>query len=472
MTLSRLSNNTRLARTSLFPLARKNNLHSEHSRLRATPRTVAKLQKERVKTAQSLPEKSKGSSKLATWLYLERNVNGASTPRPNNPMATYSEMDPRFKPNSAQVYFDAPCYRIDGMQALVYRTDTVDPRIAAAYLQGQDALLAVHPQICEDLEVPFMSEIASFPVQKMLKVSATASSRTVFVQDERVPAHCVKLHFPKKITRSTRHLEKRKIEHSIALSNDLASSVALRNNKWFGYLPESFGVVYGNDTNSWGFLVREMTPRPFIAEDRQLMPLFSLYSPDLNNPEARPLLCSLIENSNLAPEVFILEKIFYPLLSSWADVFQERGILIEAHGQNTCLELDESGMPQRMIFRDLDTHVNRDIRLKKGLSLEGMNPFEVYDNKDSDQGPQGCVMSLLYDQAMKVPFDSIAKLAEKEYGIPKERLQQKCRSYLRQVFPQGDLYFPKGGKVFNYKGSLAVGAKAELVETSDTPAWR
>ncbi|MBS3905313.1 MAG: hypothetical protein KGZ39_08315 [Simkania sp.] len=406
------------------------------------------------------------------WIYFERYVNGIQ-PRPNNPLATYSELEPQYRPNSSADSFQVPNFQIPKKNVMVLCSSDINPKIFNHYLSNEHASLAVHPQISKDLSVNKMQEIVSHPKASDIVVSPTASSRTVFVLDPHLPPHCLKLHCPIQITRSTRHLEKRKIEHSITVSNALAHSTAMRANPAFAYFPESLGIVYGNAFDSWGFLVRDMTPRPYLPNS-SFIPLFSLYSPDVAHPNRPPLLHELIGESGVDPEQCILQQIFFPLLKCWVDVYTNTGILLEAHGQNVCLELSESGQISRFIFRDFDTYVNKDIYTEKHKgSLEGLNPYELFQSKDTEEAPQGTTVSLIYDQAMRVPFDRIAEIAEKTYHIPKQRLQSACRSYLRQIFPEGDLHFPKGGKVFNYaEGALRVGAKAKIVETGQEPTWR
>lgn len=403
------------------------------------------------------------------WLNLERYRNGIQ-PRANNPLATYSELDPKFRPNSSTTSFKVPLFEIPQSSATVYRGSILSQQIAAKYLSTKSSYLAVHPQTCEDLTIPHLSEIVT-KEKEVVDVAPTASSRTVFVLDPNLPAHCLKLHFPFQITRSKRSLTEKTIEHSIKVSNCLTNSVVFKKNPRIGFLPESLGIAFGNSDRSWGFLVREMTPFPHVSSTSTLVPLFSLYSPDTRNPEDSPLLLGLIEKSGIEPADFILEKIFFPLLSCWVDTFLETGVLLEAHGQNTCIELDEEHLPKRIIFRDFDTYVNQEIREKQGLPLDGLM---LFDNEDTERKPHGCILSIIYDQAMRVPFDRIAELAEKHYGIPQAFFQKKCTAYFHDIFPESHLHFPRDRKVYNYKEGavLAPGVKTQYMDTGKPPVWR
>jgi hypothetical protein len=402
------------------------------------------------------------TNKIKSWLHFERFTNGIQ-PRANNSLATYSELAPEYRPNNPSPYFSVPLFKISKERCTIYRTRDLDPRIEQRYITPTQVFFAVHPQIVTNPQVKYIKEITSYP-QQTLHAAPTASSRTLFAVDT-LPEHCIKLHFPQQITRSIRHLEKRKVELGLNLSADIAQI----QNPFFGYLPETLGVVY---QDAWGFLVRQMTPLPLRNPTSSLVPLFALYSPDTKNPNRPPVLKEMIEKSGMLPAQFILEKLFYPLLLAWGQAFIERGILLEAHGQNTLFELDAHGIPTRVIFRDFDTYVNREIREKRGLPIEGLENG-LFRNEDFPTHPQGSIMSLIYDNAMRVPFDRIADFAKAEYGISKNMLQEYCRQFLHETYPEIANYFPKGCKVYNYpEGLLVPGSKYALTETNTSPSWR
>jgi siderophore synthetase component len=285
-----------------------------------------------------------------------------------------------------------------------------------------------------------------------------------------VEPHRIKTHTPYAVTRSIRHLYERKL-YSIPLSDDIEQYVRSAKNPWFSYLPEVFGMAFGSSKDAWGYLVREMTPRPFKQETRCLVPLFSLYCPDKLNPDDDPMLVKMIESSGIDPKKMILNHILFPLVFCWTDLFQKRGIIDEAHGQNTLVDISDRGIPKRLVFRDFDNYVLGSMREQLGLSNTGLE-CGLFDNGNTDSAPKGATFSLLYDQAMRVPFDEIADLAEKYYGISRAELQSEVRNYFRSMFPTWQTYFPANGKAYNYaSGVLTPGVKPKLVE-GGTPEWR
>lgn len=425
----------------------------------------------RISSSNILPIKNRAPwSKLNfSWLRFERFRNGI-IPRPNNPLATYTELQPRYRPGSPEPSFNLPAYRLSTSDCVVYKGAGLSQTIAAKYLTPSGPILPVHPQTSEALDVPYVREISQEKANE-IEVSPTASSRTVYVLGSEDTPHCLKLHFPFQITRSKRTLDHRTIQHSINVSDTLVrSGVALKSSQ-LGFLLETLGISYKSEEDSWGTLVREMTPYPRVKRGQTLLPLFSLYAPDATHPEDPAVLKQLIEASGQDPADFILEKVLFPLLENWVKVFLETGVVLEAHGQNTCFEYDEETGLGRIVFRDFDTYVHRETLEKNGLSSTGMMTFT---NEKTETKPKGSVFSLLFDQAMRVPFDSIASFAEKEYGIPQELLQKQCRLFFRCIFPQGDLYFPDGGKVYNYKDRsvLEPGVKTQLVESDRANPWR
>ena len=170
-------------------------------------------------------------------------------------------------------------------------------------------------------------------------MAPTASTRTVLTTETStgVPHHFVKLHYPRRISRFNRRLRQKNVHNSVAGSGDVAN---VRFEK-FAYLPDALGFTFGKDASAWGFLVREIKPRPFVEGKRFLIPYFALYGGDLKSPDDQPLLVQLIERLQADPQPFVIDEIMVPVLECWAKVVQERGILLESHAQNVLLEIDD-----------------------------------------------------------------------------------------------------------------------------------
>src|SRR5207248_3222995 len=142
-------------------------------------------------------------------------------------------------------------------------------------------LFAVHPEIWRSPGIDHLDELHALPRGKSIKVAPTASTRTVFtVGDAKgVPAHFLKLHYPRRISRFNRRLRRKNIHNSIEGSRDLAQ---VRFDR-FAYVPDSLGFTFGGGDSAWGFLIREAVPRP-LQKERFLIPYFALYAGDLKHP--------------------------------------------------------------------------------------------------------------------------------------------------------------------------------------------
>src|SRR5437764_498404 len=258
------------------------------------------------------------------FVFMERYVDEAA--KTYSPFAGVSEVAPEYRPRSDRPSFElvtvyAPTDRVSVFQA--------DPTgiLRDRYLRSEAVLFAIHPETWSSSGIDHLDELHALPRGEPIQVAPTASTRTVFPAGGpvEVPAHFLKLHYPRRISRFNRRLRRKNIHNSIEGSRDLAHV----NLNRFAYLPDILGFTYGS-SNSWGFLVREAVPRP-LQEQRFLIPYFALYAGDLQHPGHRPLLVQLIEHLGVEPQSFVIDEIMIPVLQCWAKVVRERGILLESH---------------------------------------------------------------------------------------------------------------------------------------------
>ena len=78
---------------------------------------------------------------------------------------------------------------------------------------------------------------------------------------------------------------------------------------------------------------------------------------------------------------------------------------------------------------------------------------------------------------MRVPFDRIAELCEKHYGISTAELQENCKNYFKEVFPTADEHFPEENVTYNIKdidftNAKKSGSKSDFVRSNSIPMWR
>lgn len=393
-----------------------------------------------------------------TFLYLERYVTEGS--RTYSPFAHQSEGDPKYHPASDTDSFEIPCLKIPKEKIIIY-LDNPNAKLLTNYIQKDVVLFPVHPEIFEDDNIAFVKELRKYP-STSIWVAPTASTRTVMTmaKTKHLSPHFIKLHYPRRISRFIRRLRTNNIQNSIETSKDLREFAPPK----FGFLPETIGMAYGSDPEAWGFIIREMIPRPVREEKHFLIPLFALYSQDLKNPEDVPFLVQLIQFLHEDPLTFTLNHIMKPIIQIWCTALRERGILFEMHGQNLLLELDTQFFPSRMIYRDLDVYVDQEIRKKHQLHMHFPKSHLITSDRES-------IFSLKYDAFIGHHlFDYLASLLDQFYGIGPKSLQESCKKTFHQFFPDADLYFTD--KTFYYSNEIFPGNKYKIIETNDLPKWR
>jgi hypothetical protein len=258
------------------------------------------------------------------FLYLERYVNLDS--RNYSPFAHLSEAAPKYQPSSDTERFEVPYLSIPKEKITLYLNDP-DNRLLDHFIQKDCVTLPVHPEVFEDRNSACIEELEQYNFT-YISAAPTASTRTVMPLNQNLPPHFIKLHYPRRISRFIRRLRKNSIQNSIEASKDL-SDLSIPK---FGYLPETIGMVYGSDVESWGCLIRKFVPRPVPKKQSLYIPLFALYSQDIKHPTDVPLLIQIIQHLNADPKEFMLAHIMHPMIQIWCTAVRERGILFEMHG--------------------------------------------------------------------------------------------------------------------------------------------
>lgn len=389
-------------------------------------------------------------------LYAERYCGEGS--RTYTPFANYSNVAKRYQSTSPYTSYELPNLLFPSEQVEIY-TGGLSSDLAFEYLTSPIPFY-VHPELFFSND-PNMAKLKTlFPQGRPINVVPTGSSRTVYrLSDPNLPPHYLKLNLHNRRTsRQTRPEKRDDIIEGMSISQDLAQLT----NENFAYLAEIGGVVISE--LNWAYAIREYTPRPHVNKTRFMVPYFSLYGRDLNQPNDLPLLVQLIEKSHENPESYIREKIINPVIECWCAAATERGILLCSHGQNILLELDENLNPTRVVHRDLDKPVDPRVRRERGLdkifstSLIGVNiPLE--DEKYGE----------IYDWQMGHHLlDYIARLGTEYYGIDPRKLHEGAIEIFRKFYPQPERYFPK---TMHFFANEQVD-DPKMEDTGLKPVWR
>jgi hypothetical protein len=214
-------------------------------------------------------------------LYMERYVDEGT--RTYSPFAALSEAAPLYQPRSPAPSFELVTVRAPREDVSVVRADP-QAELFERYVRSDEVLFVIHPETWTSEGIDYIDELHALPRGPSIVVAPTASTRTVLtIGAVEAPHHFLKLHYPRRISRFNRRLRRKNIRTSIEVTRDIAA-VSLET---FAYLPDSFGITYRDGGNPWGFLVREVMPRP-VRPGRRLIPFFSLYGGDLQHPEDPP----------------------------------------------------------------------------------------------------------------------------------------------------------------------------------------
>jgi hypothetical protein len=393
-------------------------------------------------------------------LYMERYVDEGT--RTYSPFAAKSEGAPEYQPRSGRPSFELITFFAPQSQVSIYQADP-QKNLLEFYILAEQVRFLIHPETWVSSGIDNLDKFHALRRGEPLHVAPTASTRTVFTTDTpaNVPHHFIKLHYPRRISRSNRRLRRKNIRNSVEATHDLAH---VRFDK-FAYLPDSLGFTYGDGGNPWGFLVREGTPRPFRG-GRFLAPYFALYGGDLRHPEDRPLLVQMIERLGAEPQSFVIDEIMIPVLECWAKVVRERGILLESHAQNLLLEIDPDFRPSRVVHRDFDVWVDAEARKQAGLEVLG-----VSIGLDTPY-PREQHYSLIYDHFIgRELFDYLLGVLTRFYSAKESAVRGRVAEAFHRNFPDADVFLP-ADTTYYFSNELLPGNDFRLVDTKRAPEWR
>lgn len=392
---------------------------------------------------------------IDNYLYLERYVGEGS--QTYTPFAKYSEVSEGYRPESDTASFEVPSILIPTDQLNLY-TSCLNSYLCQRFQAMDQIPFFVHPDLflSEDQQVRFLKD--TYRKGPNLTVAPSASTRTVLVTSDS-QEYFLKLHLPKRISRLVRTLPDRAIHNSIEVSRDLGNIASPH----FGYLPDIVGVSHKEF--GWGYMIRDLIPLPTVLDRRYLIPYRALYSKDVFNPSDEPLLIQLIKHLDVDPKTFIQDEIINPQIESWCQVATQRGILMEAHGQNTLLEVNEHYQPKRVVHRDLNRFIDPTVRKAKGLGM----PFQ--DNLVSDETFRRERYSLIYDHYLGyILLDYLAALAKSYFNIPENELQKPARDTFDANFPDFKDYF---SPTAHYPSQdLDSNNLLRIVDSGQIPKWR
>lgn len=404
------------------------------------------------------------SMNLPPLSYLERYRNEGT--RTYSKHSDYSEADLRYQPGSKTSEFGVHAFMIPRQFVNVYTANPPES-LRSTYADEEQPLFCVHPQVIESCgDEPYVSSLeqVGIPVAS-ITVEPTSSTRTLSVKGT-VP-HALKLHFPFRVSRYGRKMRDEVIEQAVAVSQELESGVTCFDES-FAFLREVIGVSFTNldpttqRPENWGYLVRDMKPFPGVGEDLPLVPGFALYGTDRFDPEKQPLLYDLIGEREMLN--WVLDNLMLPIVRHWVQCYRSFGFMLEPHGQNVLLEIDENYEVSRIIHRDLSVGIDMRRRADNALDSDHLNSYNRMD--------YGEFCSIAYDMFMGSHFfERVIECCTARNGnLGAEDFRAPCRELFAELFPDHDQYLPRTVHYFSEKRDRF--NKPLYEDTGKKPAWR
>jgi len=397
--------------------------------------------------------------------YLERYRNEGT--RTYSEHAAYTECLPEYQPTIGAPDFDLPAWELPRNVMQVYRADP-PAALEARYLPGDRALFVVHPQLAnDDTGDPWLARTVTLGRSlPPLRVSPGSSTRTLSVLD-RLHPHALKVHFPYRVSRYGRRMRDEVVEQAIAVSGELQAWGG-GGDPGFAYLREVIGVTHPREEpgstrgENWGYLVRDLRPFPYAPDERRLIPGFALYGRDRFDPEVEPLIVDLADASD--PLGWILHHVVLPAVRHWIRCYRDLGFILEPHGQNVLLEIDEKGAARRLVHRDLSVGIDMRRRRDVGLPDGALNEYNRFED--------GAFASIAYDRFTGGHFFSYlaGALMERDPRLSMEDFQKPCREEFGRLFGDHERYLPRSVHYFSREWDAH--GKPFYHDTGERPVWR
>lgn len=186
----------------------------------------------------------------------------------------------------------------------------------------------------------------------------TVSSRTLAVAQNGNAAY-PKLDFPHRLGRCPRRIFKNTIDKSVNSTSFLKSQFSEAQQRHparsrFAVLPESLGFTVKANDAEIGAIFRESDPWPATGlVGSALIPFFAIPVPDKSgNCFLSWIINAMVKND---PQLSHLDAFagIVELLADYLSFMLSIGHLHDSHAQNILLEVSPSGLPHRIVIRDL-----------------------------------------------------------------------------------------------------------------------
>jgi len=333
-------------------------------------------------------------SSLRTFLDYEQKHMSLSVDPTRINMGTGNKQDLHYAPENGNV-FDLKSYWVKADDLHVFESEVIDEKIRKTMFMEKDGVKFVRFFVHPESESLYENLLKNADSAGSYHATATSSSRSLLVWRENETPFIAKVSLNKEVSAVVRNIPKSEISRSIGTNNTLLTSKD-QLPKNFDWMQESLATI-PKGMERGGLIIREL-PHGLAEGTRTVIPLFALYGG--NSARGPPLLAKMIKQSGEPASVFIKNRILDPFIKMWLSTTIDNGFSMEAHAQNTLIELDEHGLPNgKFVFRDLGGFdVDFAYRKKIGAPLVKSLPFVDDFNKEYHQYElQNAIRGSLYN---------------------------------------------------------------------------
>lgn len=307
---------------------------------------------------------------LADWLHAEQKLNEKIVARSDASSLASGTLPAELDPMRSPVYW-LGYVEVPVEDATVVRALSVDSGTERQLLVDRDGKKFVRFFVHPASEAYYSKRVRGCPIRYEFLASPTASPRSLAVWNPHRgdPPMLIKTSLDASVGDLRRMIPREKLSRAVAVTNSMDQWYAEnRGGRAPPFLRESMTVVPPGSSN--GMIVRELPPGFPQGRGTRFVPALALYGrPPGGGP---PMLVEMIQKSGMQPMDYVREKVFRPLLSTYADMTYGQGLVGEPHQQNVVYEIGRDGqLTGRVLIRDLDSmHIDPELRIRKGLSLE------------------------------------------------------------------------------------------------------
>jgi hypothetical protein len=263
------------------------------------------------------------------------------------------------------------------------------------------------------------------PTRRIGHVSVVPTGSLRSVRTKTDPSVVVKLQFDGTVGRVSRVISRAATRYVRAISEDLHAAAGSMSSSPIAFLDEPITAHYRFSADDGiGIVFRSTTPTPLGSAGRLLIPGYALWSTDRHRPTQAPILQQIVEELGRPAKETIAALVLRPLLTAYLRLATESGLVPEAHGQNTYIELAPDLNDSRVVFQGLESFLyDAEVRLARGLPVR--EPLSHHKYLEAANSKRFVERAWYFDEKLLGYFVSpMIKCAARTLGVPADALTE------------------------------------------------